>query len=554
MQPVILQIHSSLDKLFSDCPHLSPQTVPLSALWGETVSLQISCRFSPDYFDDYYTCFTAQCPGGDVRVFQAQQVPCSFPCLPSATGDYLFKEPRLVFDPLLEYSGEPVRLNSSYSRIFWVDVFVPVGSSNLTLDITCTSRNGTIQAQTQIPIHVVPTALGPQKVRHTEWFYSDCLCYQYGCTMFSEEFFEIARKYILCAAQHGVDTLLTPVFTPSLDIEHGDRRMPGQLVQITKTESGFSFDFSLLKKWVSVALECGIEWFEIAPFFTQWGAKYAAEIYCNTPNGIETVFGWDTPALDDSYADFLSQFLPCLMQELSRLKIKEKTFFHISDEPSQEHLEHYRKARGMIEPYLEGCPIIDALSSHDFYREGLVSIPVVAEDHLAPFLNQTRTGPIWTYSCCCQDKLVPNIFLSMPSVRARILGVLMYLERLDGFLRWGYNFWNSQFSKKPINPYQVTDSELGFPSGDAFLVYPGDNGCPVPSIRLKLLRDAFQDIRALQILEQQIGRSDTERVIKDFLGEISFTHYSCDSSHFALFRRYINEQISKNLTLEGSQQ
>ena len=226
-------------------------------------------------------------PGGDVRVFQAQQVPCSFPCLPSATGDYLFKEPRLVFDPLSEYSGEPVRLNSSYSRIFWVDVFVPVGSSNLTLDITCTSRNGTIQAQTQIPIHVVPTALGPQKVRHTEWFYSDCLCYQYGCTMFSEEFFEIARKYILCAAQHGVDTLLTPVFTPSLDIEHGDRRMPGQLVQITKTESGFSFDFSLLEKWVSVALECGIEWFEIAPFFTQWGAKYAAEIYCNTPTGLK---------------------------------------------------------------------------------------------------------------------------------------------------------------------------------------------------------------------------------------------------------------------------
>ena len=45
-----------------------------------------------------------------------------------------------------------------------------------------------------------------------------------------------------------------------------------------------------------------------------------------------------------------------------------------------------------------------------------------------------------------------------------------------------------------------------------------------------------------------------ERVIKDFLGEISFTHYSCDSNHFALFRRYINEQISKNLTLEGSQQ
>ena len=50
MQPVILQIHSSLDKLFSDCPHLSPQTVPLSALWGETVSLQIFLSLFPGLF------------------------------------------------------------------------------------------------------------------------------------------------------------------------------------------------------------------------------------------------------------------------------------------------------------------------------------------------------------------------------------------------------------------------------------------------------------------------------------------------------------------------
>ena len=63
-------------------------------------------------------------------------------------------------------------------------------------------------------------------------------------------------------------------------------------------------------------------------------------------------------------------------------------------------------------------------------------------------------------------------------------------------------------------------------------------------------RDAFEYILTLA----DAGTPLTERVIKDFLGEISFTHYSCDSNHFALFRRYINEQISKNLTLEGSQQ
>ncbi len=545
MQAVIPKFHSSLEKIDSFSVLHAPTLTGLEGLWGETVSFQISATFDPTYYDDYYSVLSVTCPEYTTKVFAVEQAPCNFPCRPDATGAYLVRTPSLIPDILEPYNAEPVRLNSGIYQVFWVDVHIPHGAKSADILVEFRDRKGQLQGQDTLSLHVVPMALPKQKVRHTEWFYSDCLCQRYGCRMFSEEFFQIAGNYIRCAAEHGVDTLLTPVFTPSLDIEPSCRRMPGQLVTITRAEQGWNYDFTLFRRWVLMAQECGIEYFEIAPFFTQWGAKCAAEIYEQTPQGLKTILGWDTPATSKAYADFLADFLPALIAQLKGLGIKEKTYFHVSDEPSLEQLENYRAAREMIVPYLDGCPVIDALSSHEFYQQNLVSIPVVAEDFLEPFLKEEKTGEIWTYSCCCQDKLVPNFFISMPSIRGRILGVLLYKENLDGFLRWGYNFWNSQFSKKAIDPYRVTDAGLGFPSGDAFLVYPGENGTPVSSIRLKVMRDAFQDYSALEILEQKFGREKVLEWITDQLGELSFTQYPVDNDVFLGFRQELYNLLRK---------
>ncbi len=545
METVIQRFHSSLEKIDSFSALQAPALTSISGMWGETVSFQISCTFAPEYYDDYYSVLTLTCPECTSEVFLEASAPCSLPCRAGATGAYLVQTPSLIPDILQPYQAQPVRLSSGLCQIFWVDVHIPQGAKSTDIAAEFFDRKGNLQSRQELHLEVVPVELAAQQVRHTEWFYGDCLCLQYGCEMFSEEFFEIAGNYIRCAAQHSVDTLLTPVFTPSLDIEPHCRRMPGQLVTITRSEQGLQYDFTLFRRWVYMAQQCGITHFEIAPFFTQWGAKCAAEIYEQTPQGLKTLFGWDTPAISREYADFLADFLPALVAQLRQLGIKEKTYFHVSDEPSLEQLENYRAAREMIVPYLDGCPVIDALSSHEFYQQGLVSIPVVAEDFLEPFLTETKTGEIWTYSCCCQDKLVPNVFLSMPSIRGRILGVLMYQENLDGFLRWGYNFWNSQFSKETIDPYRVTDAGMGFPSGDAFLVYPGNDGTPVASIRLKVLRDAFQDYRALQTLEQKIGRAEVLKWIAESLGEISFTQYPDDNAVFLQFSQGIYDRLEK---------
>ena len=121
------------------------------------------------------------------------------------------------------------------------------------------------------------------------------------------------------------------------------------------------------------------------------------------------------------------------------------------------------------------------------------------------------------YYCCSQEQKVPNRFIAMPSRRNRIMGVLSYVYDLAGFLQWGFNFYFSQYSRKLIDPFASTDSDGAFPAGDPFLVYPGQGGKPLDSIRHEVFYDGLQDLRALRLLESKIGREAVLALIGEHL-------------------------------------
>ena len=81
---------------------------------------------------------------------------------------------------------------------------------------------------------------------------------------------------------------------------------------------------------------------------------------------------------------------------------------------------------------------------------------------------------LWVYYCCGPEKIFPNSFIAMPSARVQVLGYMLYKYDIKGFLHWGLNFYNSQFSIRHIDPYKCTDSEGAFPGGDPYIIYPGD--------------------------------------------------------------------------------
>jgi len=187
---------------------------------------------------------------------------------------------------------------------------------------------------------------------------------------------------------------------------------------------------------------------------------------------------------------------------------------------------------------------LDALSEYAFYEQGLTDRPIPCNDSIEPFIG--NVPELWTYYCCCQDKrYVSNRFFAMPSERNRVLGLQLWKFRCAGFLHWAFNFWNAQLSKRPIDPFACTDAGGGFPSGDSFVVYPGEDGRPLHSLRLKVFHEALQDMRALRLLESLIGYGDTLNLIEEGLGTpLTFSEYPHDPAWLLDVRERANQKIS----------
>ena len=339
--------------------------------------------------------------------------------------------------------------------------------------------------------------------------------------------------------------ILTPVFTPPLDTEVGGERPTVQLVDVQKSGDDYRFGFDRLERWVNLCLDCGVKYFEFSHLFTQWGAEHAPKIMA-TENGQEKrIFGWETDAAGPEYERFLDAFLPALVSFLREHGLGKRSWFHVSDEPHAEHLAAYENASRILKKHLSGFPIIDALSDYSFYENGLVERPIPASNCVEPFLEH-QVPDLWTYYCCSQYKKVSNRFFCFPSARNRILGMQLYKYHIAGFLQWGYNFWYSQYSVRPIDPFRVTDAGGAFPSGDAFIVYPGEDG-PLESIRSEVFHEALQDMRALTLLEEKIGRDAVIRLLDDGLEHpITFQEYPKDACWLLKKREQVNRLIRKN--------
>ena len=223
----------------------------------------------------------------------------------------------------------------------------------------------------------------------------------------------------------------------------------------------------------------------------------------------------------------------------------DRVFFHVSDEPSQRCFEEYKGASAILRPLIKGYKLIDAMSHIEFYKQGLVEVAVCSINDIEPFLED-GVPELWGYYCCAQNKEVSNRFFSMSSARNRIIGAQIYKFGLSGFLHWGYNFYNSQLSRKKINPYKVTDAGGAFPSGDAFSVYPYRNGV-IPALRLKIFKEALDDVSLLYMLESKIGREKVIALVDRVAGmNMTFKVYPRNEEFFEVLKREAIKELKRN--------
>lgn len=536
---------SPLCKVFPNGQNLSPLKEPhLTGLRGETVSFQIAYLWN-EWGREYGQVEVVPPCQGQVRVRTVELVPSQYPCHQRRDPYYLAAEPGLYPDLLRDLGPQGFPLITGQWRCLWVDVALDGPAGAFPVELRLRAREEEL-ALVKLTCEVLDMDLPLLPIPHTEWFHSDCLANYYGVEVFSERWWELVEAFVRTAAQRHCNMLLTPVFTPPLDTAPGGERRTVQLVDVEDQGGAYRFGFEKFRRWIRLARDCGMEYIEISHLFSQWGAKAAPKIMGTKEGRYQQLFGWNTQAAGPEYGEFLHQFLTALKPELEALDIAGRTYFHVSDEPTMEQLDSYRQAYEAVAEDLKGYPMLDALSDHAFFREGLVEQPVCALDHIQPFLRD-RPKKLWGYYCTAQCVDVSNRFMVMPGQRTRVLGALLYKHQLAGFLHWGYNFYNSQFSRYPIDPYRVTDADGAFPSGDSFLVYPGPEGQPEESLRLMHMDQAMSDYCALTALEKLAGR---EKVMEYLALELEFDRYPREGAGLLELRERINGAIRGCLAAE----
>ncbi len=535
-----VKICSSLEKVFSSCRTMPDGIERVSALIGETANVQLVILSDRDC----NVKVSAECDL-PFKLYEVTEIFSGVPihkehvrnCTLLNNGD-----PGYYPDLLMPADGTiAVKADSPVS--VWAEVLTDGGKAGeYTLDFAVKACRASKTAS--VKIRLADCTLPEQELIHTNWFHTDCLSVYYGVEVFSEDYWRITENFMANAAKHGVNCILTPLFTPPLDTEIGGERPTVQLVDVYKKGYTYTFGFEKLDRWVDTALKSGIKYFELSHLFTQWGAKCAPKIMAHTKDGYKRIFGWETNSVSQGYTSFLRQFAAALTEYTDKKGITKLCFVHCSDEPGMGDIARYRRTSNVIREYFGAYEHIDAMSDYAFYELGLMQTPVPQEGNIGEFVGKVPS--LWTYYCCGQysDEL-PNRFFVLPSVKNRMLGTLLYKYGCAGFLQWGFNFYFTQHSKRPVDPFAETDAGGAFPSGDSFIVYPGKDGEPLSSLRQKVFADGIRDISALKALEKKTSREYALAFIKEQLGDITFTDYPLDVKIFEKFREKLCEEVNR---------
>lgn len=520
---------NSLDTVFYDSEISADSLEHAQMLRNEAFSFQLAIKAETANDEVWKDCVELCAeietePEISAAVYTVENVPAIRVGYSISDDWFLRKTPGVYPDCLVTRENNYFSAPTRFWKTLWININedsadIPDGSYTIKIRLFDREKSELV-AERSVTLEVISAYLPKQDIITTNWMHYDCIAHFSGTRPFSDNFLKAVGKYIRLAAKNGQNMLLIPAFTPPLDTPVGEERATVQLVGVERKSGKYIFDFSMMKKFLELCLDCGIEYFEHSHLFTQWGAEHAPKIIVRENGEDKKLFGWHTDAASDEYKDFLHAYLTALKDFIKENGYEKRFFFHISDEPTKDNLKSYKSASDFMHRELEGYPSGDALSDYVFYKDGLVQTPITATHEIGDFLG--RAKPLWTYYTGLQshDNL-SNRAIGMPKERGRILGIQLYYFNIDGFLNWGFNAHHNRLSRMMVNPRISSDMDGDFISGTSYLVYP-DGKDVNPSVRLMTFRDMMQDTRELRLLESLTDRSAVCELIKKFIPDIDF--------------------------------
>ena len=533
-----LKAISSLEKIYDEDKITQQDFSSFSMLKNEKKSFQVAVETDGEC--ELQICVNSDIE--DIKLYEVKHIRSDLPMWQKDVDDYFrYSKSGYYPDLLMPIVNDKITAKTGVN-VIWVEVDATSGGiGKHSIEVKVGDKAVMVDAE------IIDAQLDFSDFIYTNWFHTDCLMSHYNFEAFSDEYWRVTENFLKTAREYGMNCVLTPIFTPPLDTERGKERPTVQLIDIKCTNGKYSFGFDKLTQWIDMAHRCGVEYFELAHFYTQWGARHAPKIMAEVDGKYKRIFGWETRANSKKYREFLYALSVELKKYLEEKNLKDKVLIHVSDEPNFSTVMTYGRASKYIHKIFDGYKIVDALSDYRFYKLKIVTTPIPSNDHIDNFLGNVKN--LWVYYCSAQKKYcVANRFFCNDSIRTRVIGYQMYKFNIKGFLHWGYNFYYTQLSKGVIDPFKVSDAGGKFPSGDSYIVYPAEDGTAYHSIRLKVFYDALQDMAALKTLEKLAGREKCIDIIEEKgKHSITFREYPHDDNWLLGTREQVNECIKESL-------
>jgi hypothetical protein len=267
-----------------------------------------------------------------------------------------------------------------------------------------------------------------------------------------------------------------------------------------KTDGSWSFDYTIFDRWVDFMMnEIGIKGqivcYTIVPWRLQFRYYDEASRKC-----VDLKAEPGTALYDEIWGRFLTDFT-------AHLKAKgwlAKTAIGMDERPDK----LMKPALETLKKYAPDLRVVTAIKEPSALTADLYEISPFIKVGLSERIDQRRrAGKISTFYVCCGPS-APNTFTGSPLAESAWLPLRAVAGGYDGFLRWAYNSWVE-------NPLRSTDY-VTWPSGDCFLVYPGNRS----SLRWERMRDGIEEAEKIRILRDP-GNPETNRKLDEVLKPLS---------------------------------
>ncbi len=305
--------------------------------------------------------------------------------------------------------------------------------------------------------------------------------------LWSEKHFEVMKPYYQMLANAGqkcVTATITHRPWGGQTLDPYDSMVKRSLM----SDGSWEFDFTHFDQWVDFMKGLGIDQqINCYTLITKDGKYYYYDAVKNENIVLELI-----PGTTD-YEMFWTPFLKAFGQHLSQKGILYKTTIAMEEHPPQFMVPVIH----LIKKHLPEIKITLALDMINDYSEDIYDLSIGLKHlHNKEIISERNARNVLTTFYVSCSSAYPNNFTFSSPAEGVWMGWFAYANGMCGFLRWAYNSWVEE---------PIVDSRFRtWPSGDAYLVYPG----PRSSIRFEKIRQGIQDFEKMRLITECLSKSD----------------------------------------------